>query len=145
MTARQWELEFRERGLRATPQRQFVMQAIEEYEHATAEQILAHVRQRADSIVMSTVTRALESLQDAGLVARAYLTNGTPMYFIADERMHVHLVCDICSQVTCIGAGPATELAVRVDAEHGFDVKVGHLTVHGVCSRCRYMDTAAYI
>ncbi|MFA7323687.1 MAG: transcriptional repressor [Candidatus Nanopelagicales bacterium] len=145
MQARQWDQEFRARGLRATPQRQFIMQALEELEHASPVQILNHVHQRVDSMVASTVTRTLESLEDAGLVARTYLASGTPTFFIVDDRVHVHLVCDVCSQVTCIGAGLATELGVRVDAEQGFDMNAGHLTIHGACSKCRYMHTAAYI
>ena len=39
----------------------------------------------------------------------------------------------------------ANELGMRLDTEHGFDLDLTHLAIHGTCSKCRYMDTAAYI
>jgi Fe2+ or Zn2+ uptake regulation protein len=34
---------------------------------------------------------------------------------------------------------------MRLDTEHGFDLDLSHLAIHGTCKQCRYMDTAAYI
>ncbi len=145
MTTKNWDDYLREHGVRITPQRQMVIKAVADLEHATAEEILKEIQLVSSAVNLSTVYRALEVLEDIGLVAHAHLGHGAPTYFLVDDRTHIHLVCDICSQVTCTGANLANELGMRLDTEHGFDLDLTHLAIHGTCSKCRYMDTAAYI
>ncbi|MCX7670535.1 MAG: transcriptional repressor, partial [Anaerolineae bacterium] len=57
-------------GFRLTPQRELVLNVLHEIEgFASAEEIYARVRQLSTAVDISTVYRALDLLQEFGLVA----------------------------------------------------------------------------
>jgi len=59
------ENEIRAKGLRLTPQRQLVLDAVRQLGHATPDEIAARVRQAHPGINLSTVYRNLETLEKA--------------------------------------------------------------------------------
>ena len=67
----------REQGLRLTPQRRLILRAVEELEHATPDEVLAHVRAQVSSVNASTVYRTLEVLEELGLVRHTHLSDRT--------------------------------------------------------------------
>src|SRR5690606_22451740 len=81
----------RSRGLRMTPQRQLVLDAVRQLGHATPEQVHAGVRRVADSVNITTVYRTLELLEDLGLVTHTHLSHGAPTYHPVEESPHIHL------------------------------------------------------
>jgi len=89
----------RERGLRLTPQRQLILEAVHELGHATPEQIHHTVRERAAGVNITTVYRTLELLEDLSLVSHTHLSHGSPTYHRAGEDQHVHLVCRNCGSI----------------------------------------------
>lgn len=81
-----------EYGVRVTPQRTLIWEALAESgEHFTAERLWDRVRGSLPGLELSTVYRALETLQGAGLVADSRLPEG-PRVFEAQPSMHPHLV-----------------------------------------------------
>jgi Fur family ferric uptake transcriptional regulator len=127
----------RERGLRATPQRRLVLQAVSQLGHATPEQVCEFVQGQAASLNLSTVYRALELLEGLGVVSHTHLNHGSPTYQVADHADHLHLVCRRCGSVTEADLGLARPLAAAVTAETGFSTDLAHLSLHGVCAGCR--------
>ena len=97
---RSWDKELRARGYRVTPQRQLVLEAVTKLEHATPEEIWADVQQTASGVNISTIYRALELLEQLGLVTHTHLGHGAPRYHLAAEADHVHLVCSSCGRIT---------------------------------------------
>lgn len=134
--AEDWRQRLRAHGHRLTPQRQLVLRAVSELEHATPEDIHARVRAVADSVSLSTVYRALELLEGLGLVAHTHLGPGAPRYHQASHAGHLHLVCRGCGQVTAVAAGLADGLVERLRTGHGFEPDVGHLSLFGRCQDC---------
>ena len=132
-----WDDTLRAGGYRVTPQRQLVLEAVTELEHATPEEIFAQVRQTARGVNVSTVYRTLELLEQIGLVTHTHLGHGAPRYHLAAEAKHVNLVCQQCERVTQVEPGAVRSLVSSLDAEHGFETDVGHLTVFGRCAECR--------
>jgi len=132
-----WDQELRARGYRVTPQRQLVLEAVTKLEHATPEEIWADVQQTASGVNISTIYRALELLEQLGLVTHTHLGHGAPSYHLAAEADHVHLVCASCGRITEIPPGAVAALVTALDEQHGFQTDVGHLTVFGRCSSCR--------
>jgi Fur family ferric uptake transcriptional regulator len=128
--------QLRSRGLRLTPQRQLVLQAVTHLRHGTPEEILAEVRRTADGVNISTVYRTLEVLEDVGLVRHAHLGHGAPTYHSADEAGHLHLVCRECGTVTEVEASEADAFAGRMREAHGFETDVEHFAVYGRCAAC---------
>jgi Fur family ferric uptake transcriptional regulator len=132
-----WHEQLRSRGYRVTPQRQLVLEAITELEHATPEDICAEVQQTARGVNISTIYRTLELLEQIGLVTHTHLGHGAPTYHLAAEADHVHLVCRDCGEVTEVSPDTVGDLVTRLDQEFGFETEVQHLTVFGRCARCR--------
>ncbi|MCP4744212.1 MAG: transcriptional repressor, partial [Actinomycetales bacterium] len=68
-----WEQRLRDNGFRITPQRQLVLQAVEDLRHGTPEEILAEVQHTASGVNLSTIYRTLEVLESVGLVTHAHI------------------------------------------------------------------------
>lgn len=128
--------ELRAKGYRLTPQRQLVLQAVRDLDHATPEQISTEVRRTANGVNISTVYRTLELLEQLGLVTHTHLGHGSPAYHPADMSDHLHLVCRECGHVTETDTSVAVELAAKISERHGFETDVRHFAVFGRCRDC---------
>jgi Fur family ferric uptake transcriptional regulator len=126
----------RARGLRVTPQRRLVADAVDALGHSTPEQICERVQQELPSVNLSTVYRTLELLEDLGVVSHTHLGHGAPTYHPASHADHLHLVCRRCGAVEEADLRHAGALARGVTAEHGFVTDLGHLSLHGLCGGC---------
>ncbi|MEJ3652265.1 Fur family transcriptional regulator [Actinomycetes bacterium KLBMP 9759] len=125
-----------ERGLRMTPQRQLVLDAVRELGHATPEQICTQVQRSAPAVNITTVYRTLDLLERIGLVRHTHLGHGAPTYS-EQEHQHVHLVCHSCGEVTETPTELMDALAARLRTESGFELDVTHVALSGRCDRCR--------
>lgn len=126
----------RERGLRLTPQRQLILEAVHGLEHATPERVHAAVRERAAGVNITTVYRTLELLEELGLVTHTHLSHGSPTYHAANAHQHVHLVCRSCGTVLEVDPVLVQPLAARLLDERGFRVDIGHVALFGLCQTC---------
>ena len=132
-----WDERLRAHGYRITPQRQFVLEAVAELGHGTPEEILTQVQVRASGVNLSTVYRALEVLEEVGLVTHAHLGHGAPTYHAVDDDVHLHLVCRECEAVESIPASMAQGFVQALLDDRGFATDIGHMTVQGRCRTCR--------
>jgi Fur family ferric uptake transcriptional regulator len=135
--SRSWDQELRSRGYRVTPQRQLVLEAVAALDHATPEEIAASVQRTAKGVNISTIYRTLELLDSLGLVAHTHLHHGAPTYHLATDAGHVHLVCQDCGKIDEASRATIAPLTKALDASHGFETNVSHLTVFGRCKDCR--------
>jgi len=122
----------RSRGLRMTPQREHVLAAVHKLGHATPEQITEAV----PDVDAATVYRALELLEELGLVKHAHLGHGAPSYRPAEDD-HIHVVCHTCGRVVDAPHDLVDALEQRLWQERGFAVDRSHFTVFGICADCR--------
>ena len=123
-------------GYRLTPQRQFVLQAVETLGHATPDEILAEVQSQSSAVNVSTIYRTLEVLEELGLVRHTHLSDRAPTYHSVGDHEHFHLVCRNCRRVVSVDPDVVAPLAERLRGEHGFVLDVGHLAVFGQCVHC---------
>jgi Fur family ferric uptake transcriptional regulator len=128
-----WRERLREQGYRLTPQRELILEAVEELGHATPDEVLAEVRRHSAAVNTSTVYRTLEVLEELGLVRHAHLHDRAPTYHSTSDHEHFHLVCRNCHRVISVDPGVLAPVIERLEADHGFVVDVGHLTVFGTC------------
>ncbi len=127
-------------GYRLTPQRQLILRAVEELQHATPDEVLAHVQSQASAINASTVYRTLEVLEELGLVRHAHLQDRAPTYHSARASEHFHLVCRKCRRVRSVDPDVAGALVATLIRDHGFQVDLGHLAIFGRCVECTEGD-----
>src|SRR6266702_1084354 len=140
--SRTWDDTLRASGYRVTPQRQLILEAVTRLEHATPDEIYAEVKQTAVGLNVSTVYRTLELLEQIGLVTHTHLGHGAHRDHLAAESQHIHLVCRECGGIKQLEPAAVRSLVNALEAEHGFETDVGHLTVFGTCAQCRGLARA---
>jgi Fur family ferric uptake transcriptional regulator len=123
------------RGLRMTPQRQLVLDAVTELGHATPEAVCTRVQQTAPAVNITTVYRTLDLLEQLGVVRHTHLGHGAPTYATSTHE-HVHLVCHRCGAVDEIDADALDDLAGRLRADTGFRLDATHVALSGLCRGC---------
>lgn len=123
-------------GLRSTLQRRAVVAALDRLRHATVDELAAEVQREHPEVSLSTVYRAVEALEEVGLVTHAHLGHGSPTYHAVDEEPHIHLVCRGCGRIQQEPLWVALDLAHAVRDSCGFRADLSHLAVHGWCDRC---------
>jgi Fur family ferric uptake transcriptional regulator len=128
--------ELREKGLRLTPQRELVLQAVRELGHATPEEVAEKVRVTHPGINLSTVYRNLETLENVGLVQHTHLGHGGATYHAAEELTHLHLVCGDCGAVGDAPIDVAATFVQTLADDYGFRTDVTHFAIYGLCAAC---------
>lgn len=118
-----------------TPQRQFVLEALQDLGHATPEQICQHVQQATPTVNITTIYRTLELLEGLGLVRHTHLGHGAPTYSL-HEHEHLHLVCHVCGRVDEVPRELMDELAGTLRDRWGFQLDASHLALSGTCRQC---------
>lgn len=134
-----WERLLSSRGHRVTPQRQLVLDAICDAEgHSTTlGEIHARVRRRDASVDRSTVYRALHLFVHLGIVAQTASADGEARFEIVPAEPHHHLVCQVCGREELIESPEISQAFHAIAARRGFAVTTEHLTLTGICVRCR--------
>lgn len=130
-----------QRGMRMTPQRQLVLEAVRELGHATPEQVCREVQGTASTVNITTVYRALDLLEELGLVRHAHLGHGPPTYSV-EEHEHVHLVCHRCGEIDEVPCEMLDDLAELLSERRGFALDATHLALSGTCRACRESATS---
>jgi Fur family ferric uptake transcriptional regulator len=125
------------RGLRVTPQRLQVLDAVCEGEgHTSAGEVLARAREANPAIDQSTVYRTLELLCKLGVVAANLSAEGITVYELVGERPHHHLVCTTCGREYEIPDQAVQTLMEAIQGLYGFTVTTHHLMLEGLCQAC---------
>jgi Fur family transcriptional regulator, ferric uptake regulator len=124
-----------DRGMRMTPQRQLVLDAVRELGHATPERICQRVQVIAPTVNITTVYRTLDLLDQLGLVRHTHLGHGAPSYSV-DEHEHVHLVCHRCGRMDEVPCETLSPLAGTLRDRYGFELDASHLALSGTCHVC---------
>lgn len=133
-------------GLRATPQRQMVLQVLQEASghHLTADDVCRAVQDRYPSFNRSTTYRVLEMLCALGVVQQTQLGDGAAHFEVVDRpERHHHLVCVRCGRVQNLPSEVLGEISARLAERHGFHIGRVDLMIRGECATCREAPTAA--
>jgi Fur family ferric uptake transcriptional regulator len=123
--------------IRSTRQRAAVVNVFDGLEgFHSAQEVHARMRASGDSIGLSTVYRAVQSLVDDGELDSIRTVTGEAVYRRCSTQHHHHLVCRSCGRAVEV-AGPAVERwADRVADEHGFTDVSHTLEIFGTCAAC---------
>jgi len=124
---------FRDRGLRITPQRVAVFEALDgSTGHPTAEAIYQTVVTDIPSISLKTVYQTLNDLTDMGEIRRLDM-GSTATRFDPNIDEHHHLVCTSCGVMidTYLDVSP-----IELGELDGFKPTGTSVFVSGVCEAC---------
>jgi Fe2+ or Zn2+ uptake regulation protein len=126
------------RGLKATPQRLVVLEAIDSASgYFTPQELYERLRAKRPGIGLVTVYRTLNALTGAGLVCEIE-SPGKAHRYVQRKPLahHHHLVCETCARVVDFGDCDLSELAGRLSRETGFEIRGHSLEFHGRCPAC---------
>jgi Fur family ferric uptake transcriptional regulator len=142
VTERQTLVEMlRGRGQRMTPQRQLILEAVQEIEgHISAEAVHARVAARFPQVNISTVYRTLELLQELGLVTHTHFDDGVAQYHRSEEGIHQHMVCRSCGSEVELEMSFLEPLGRTLLDRYGFRADLAHFALVGVCRACQRQD-----
>lgn len=129
--------ELRQAGLRMTPQRLMVMDAVFHHDgHITAEDIHAKVQARYPYVDLSTVYRTLQVLRDQSLVAELRVPDGPTQYEAVLDDFHHHAVCHHCGEMLELQPEILEPVRDEILERHGFCAELTHVAIFGLCREC---------
>lgn len=127
----------RRRGLRWTAQRATLVSVLRStVGHVTGSQLVERCREIEPATTPSTVYRTLDVLEALGVISHSHGLDGREEFHVRPVAAHGHLICTACGSDEEL---PATEAAPFLEAlgrRHGFNARVDHLTVVGLCRNC---------
>jgi Fur family peroxide stress response transcriptional regulator len=134
LTSEQISEALRERGIRVTPQRLAVLEAVRSsHTHLSAEEVYEEVRRRIPSISLGTVYKALGELRDVGEVRTLQVAG--KFRFDGGAGPHSHLVCQRCHRVEDVGVD--AEVTLPEEARRGYELLGVEVSFWGICPQCR--------
>jgi Fur family ferric uptake transcriptional regulator len=127
-------------GLRRGGARTAVVEALARHDCAvTALELDDEMRRRRPPVARASVYRALEQLEQLGLVQRLEVSRGTAGYERVEPsgHHHHHAICRNCGSVVPF-EDPGLERAIdQVSRRVRFEVSEHDVVLRGQCNRCR--------
>ena len=126
------------RGLRVTPQRAIILEAIEGLSgHITAEEIYEIVQGVNAYISLATVYRTLDLLKGLGLVTESHMGTATTHYAQRTHGNHHHAVCRVCHKSIELSDDLFEPVAENLRTAHNFVADTTHMVIFGWCEECK--------
>ncbi len=129
--------DLRRAGMRWTPQRRIVLEAIKSTDgHITGSELVDRCRSLDPATTPSTVYRTLRVLEDLGVVQHAHGRDGREEFQIRPAEAHGHLHCSSCGQSWEISPDDAARTVHAFRENLGFEIDLSHLSIGGTCASC---------
>lgn len=123
---------FKDRGLKATPQRIAVYKYLCEHRtHPDVESVYHAVLEDHPTFSKTTVYNALQALDDCGLIMPVTIDSGR-IHYDANPEFHGHFRCEKCGRIYDF-----TPTLAGVDGLDGCTVHHQDVYFSGICSCCK--------
>lgn len=128
----------RSRGYRVTPQREAILEVMEENEGRPLDPERVHelAREKLPGLGLATVYRTLDLYSDLGIVFPVHLHEDSQHYEINAGGHHHHMVCLSCGTVRILEACMIDELMEAVRDDSDFLVTSHCMSLFGYCPEC---------
>lgn len=134
-------------GTRLTPTRKKVLQLIwESHQAAKAYDLLEKIKPFIQGATPMTIYRALQFLQDQGLVHRVETLNayvGCTHKHSKQHEAQLLLICETCQQIEEESALALMSHLNQEAEDRGFLVKRKTLEIYGTCASCQASGTCS--
>ena len=129
--------ELQARGMRVTPQRAIIFEAIESLQgHITAEDIFEKVQEINPYISLATVYRTLELLQELKLITPTNFGRSQIYFALKDHGSHHHIVCTECGGIQEFPDELLEPIRVKLEEQFNFQAHTEHMSIFGICKKC---------
>ena len=120
-------------GYRTTVPREALVRTIASKDgHFTAEEL----NRELPSVGRATVYRSLNLLEEAGVLCRVLLEDGSLRYQVSHRGHHHHLLCTECGQSQDLLGCEIDDLLNERSKQHNFKAESHWLEVYGKCGNC---------
>jgi Fur family transcriptional regulator, ferric uptake regulator len=126
-------------GLRRGGARTAVVEALAGHDCAvTALELDDELRRRRPPVGRASVYRALDQLEELGLVQRIEVTRGTAAYERVEPsgHHHHHAICRTCGRMVTFEDSGLEQVIRRVSKEMPFEISEHDVVLRGLCERC---------
>lgn len=128
----------RQSGMRMTPQRYGICQALaESREHPTAQLIFEQMQAIYPSISLATVYNTLNTMLDAGFVQGLDAAGDGALHFDANPEPHIHLVCVRCHNIKDFMELQISGVTDQIQQISGYQLREVRMVCNGLCPRCK--------
>jgi Fe2+ or Zn2+ uptake regulation protein len=134
---------FRANGLKATPQRYAVFNALyQDGSHPTAETVWDRVREQMPSVSLRTIYQVLGDLVSLGELGAVSVDNGAAR-FDPNVFPHAHFVCRGCERILDVIASRPDLISTHpgmagvASASEDLAVEVAEIIFRGSCASCQ--------
>lgn len=131
-----------DRSARLTPTRRRLLEVLDA---SSGPRTVPELQATLTDVPVSTLYRALTSLEEAQVVVRLHDTAGTGRYELAEwiTGHHHHITCTVCGFTEDVAVDERLEAAIGrllsdVAEEHGFRISGHHIEIEGVCPSCQH-------
>jgi len=129
---------FRAAGRRLTPQRQLILEVLQESnEHLDAESLHDQAKARDPNIGLATVYRTLAVLKEMGLVEEHRLGEEHSHYEAVKDKPHYHFTCLGCGKVIEFDTPLVAQIQRELSEQDGVSIIGTHLHLSGYCAECQ--------
>lgn len=127
---------FRAEGLRMTPQRTFIFEALlAAADHPSCEDLFSRLRPEMPSLSLDTVYRTVGTLERAGVLRKVATLEGVQR-FDANLDPHHHFVCDTCHRIFDFPWESFDSLPAPEAIQDGMDIRSRQAELKGNCREC---------
>jgi Fur family transcriptional regulator, ferric uptake regulator len=94
-------------------------------------------RKSCPGMGLVTVYRALEKMEELGLIQRVHQSQNCSMYLRAAHGHEHLLLCLVCGKVEFFSGDNLNELIHQISKKSGFTIREHWLQLYGICSECQ--------
>lgn len=125
------------RGIRVTPQRAIILDAIERLQgHITVEDVYAEVQRVNSYINLATVYRTLDLLKELDLVSEADMGTGATHFALRVHGVHHHAICRACGRSFEFPHEIVEPMTSQLREHYHFVADADHTVIFGWCEGC---------
>lgn len=117
-------------GLRITPQRTAVLEAIRELIHPTAEEIVTFVRKHHPNISTATIYNTVDTLIEKGILRRISIVSGAGRYDINTDP-HFHLISEENGEMTdCFDKELLEYIKNYIENKYNWNIEISNINLN---------------
>ena len=90
----------------------------------------------APGLDRASVYRALEYLEELGVVRHVHLGHSPGLYALTGGAEREYLTCERCHRITALEAERLDEVRDLIEAEFGYRARFSHFPIVGLCADC---------
>ncbi|MGE4319795.1 MAG: Fur family transcriptional regulator [Deferribacterales bacterium] len=126
----------RERELKVTPQRIFILEEIRKMGHAGIEDLHDKVKEVYSSVSLATIYKNIHILVDENIL-REVPVHGRKSVYEINIGDHVHMCCTKCGEITDIMNIDTRPMILEAERQSGQPYERIAVMLQGVCPKCR--------